>query len=87
MTSTPQAPGPVRPDDDASIDDSRHLRAVLFTLRKAHAELFGFAAAHAQVREILTKGDARRYAAELLPQLRAERSRRRALRKHGQRKD
>jgi len=69
-------------DDGDSIDDSRHLRAVIFTLHKAHAELAGPEAAHALVREVMTKGDARRYAAQVLPLLRAERNRRRGERKH-----
>ena len=67
--------------DDLTIEHGSHLSAVLFLLRKAHAELVGETAAHARRATVLTRGEARRYAAEILPLLRAERERRRQARR------
>ena len=75
--------GPVAPADGEAmlIEHGSHLSAVLFLLRKAHAELVGESAAHARRATVTTRGEARHYAAEILPLLRAERERRRQARR------
>ena len=75
-------PSPQPSPGDAPVEDSRHLKAILFTLRKAHAELVGHAAASSRAAQVHTQAQALAYAQEVLPKLHAERQRRREARKH-----
>ena len=77
----PPAPVDAGHNDGEPISNGSHVSAILFLLRKAHAELVGIAAADQRLRSVHTRGDARRYANEILPLLRAERERRRYARR------
>lgn len=66
---------------DTPIDQSRHLRAILFTVRKAHAELMGREVARARAEQILTREHAHAYIEELMPLILKARDERRASRK------
>jgi len=66
---------------DTPIDQSRHLRAILFTVRKAHAELVGREVARVRAEQVLTREHARSYIEELMPLILQARNDRRASRK------
>ncbi|CAM2175460.1 conserved hypothetical protein [Burkholderia latens] len=78
MTTPPTAD----PRDALPVRDGTSLIAYLHILKKAHAALVGHAKAHQRFSEIVTRGQARQYIAELMPMLRQERDAHRR-RRHG----
>ncbi|PCE33188.1 hypothetical protein [Burkholderia ubonensis] len=74
------------PRDDEPLRDGTSLIAYLHILKKAHAALVGHDRAHQRFGEVVTRGQAKKYIAELMPQLLQERDvhrRRRGARHHG----
>ncbi|MEA3002925.1 MAG: phospholipase [Sphingomonadales bacterium] len=65
--------GPPGPPDDELIPDGDKLQGYLFVARKAHRELEGPVAAMTLFQPVRTRGDARRYLEEVVPQLEAAR--------------
>lgn len=65
---------------DVPIDASRHLRAILFIVRKAHAELVGREVARLRAEQVLTREHAHAYIEELMPLILKARDDRRASR-------
>jgi hypothetical protein len=73
---------PPHPREHEPVPDASTLLGFLHVLRKAHMELAGEHAAHERFQRITTRGDAKQYIDELMPQLIGERKRRRRHR-HG----
>ena len=75
-------PGYTLPDahDDRPLPEGGPLIGFLFILRKAHRALRGQAAAERRFAEVKTRGHARKYMEELMPELLEERRRRRKAR-------
>lgn len=75
----------VSPGDNADggdpIDANPHLRAFLYTMHKAHAEVVGREAARRRFALVHNKQHARQYVEELMPVLVRERDKRRAQRR------
>ena len=67
--------------DDESSFDGTNLMAFLYVLKKAHLSLVGKDDAHKRFLEIKTPAHARKYIAELMPQLLEEREKRRNTRR------
>lgn len=70
--------------DDASSFDRTNLMAFLYVLKKAHRSLVGKDNAQKRFAEIKTPAHARKYIAELMPQLLKEREQHRNKRKNAQ---
>lgn len=64
-----------------SIEQSRHLLAILFTVRKAHAEFAGHEVAKLRAQKVLTREHARVYVEELMPEILKIRNLRRSISK------
>lgn len=67
------------------VPEASSLVGFLHVLRKAHKELAGEAVAHERFKRIATRGDARQYIDELMPQLIEERKKRHRHRHGGAR--
>ena len=65
---------PAGAPDDEPIEASGNLPAFLFVARKAHRKLVGDKAALTRFQPVRTRGDARRYLEEVMPQLEAARA-------------
>ncbi|MGU7784641.1 hypothetical protein [Burkholderia sp. PU8-34] len=74
------------PRDDEPLRDGTSLMAFLHILKKAHAELAGHDTAHQLYSQLHTHGQARQYIETLMPQLLAERTKRRDKRHGGRHK-
>lgn len=70
--------------DDEPLRDGTNLMAFLHVLRKAHRSLVGKDDAHKRFAEIKTSAHARKYIAELMPQLLEEREKHRNKRQNKQ---
>ncbi len=71
------------PRDDALVRDGTSLMAFLHVLREAHKALVGSEHARRRFEQVVTRGHAKRYIADLMPLLLAERDRRRHARRGG----
>lgn len=72
---------PPDPRDDALVRDGTSLMAFLHVLRKAHKALVGSEHARQRFEQVVTRGHAKRYVADLMPLLLTERDRRRQARR------
>lgn len=64
-----------------SIEKSRHFLAILFMVRKAHAEFAGHEVAKLRAKQVLTREHARVYVEELMPEILKIRNLRRTISK------
>jgi hypothetical protein len=70
------------PRDAEPVRDGTSLMAYLHVLKKAHGALVGHANALQRFRQIVTRGHAKKYIEELMPQLLREREKHRQRRRH-----
>jgi hypothetical protein len=68
------------PRDDKPVCDGSNLIAFLHVLKKAHTAVVGHDKAHQRFHQVATRGHAKQYIEELMPQLLAERDRHRRRR-------
>jgi len=73
---------PAHERDHEPVPDPSTLMGLLHVLRKTHMELVGKDAAHQRFSQVSTRGDARQYIEEVMPNLVKEREKRRQHR-HG----
>jgi hypothetical protein len=68
------------PNDDRPLPEGGPLAGFLFILKKAHRALHGHDAAERRFAQVKTRGHARKYMEELMPELLEERRKRRKAR-------